>query len=64
MLVYRIQQILPSHVCAAVWVYCGDKDNCGAQYQDCWLKHLVSMLLTSSYLPKHHHSIRFHWLRF
>ncbi|KAL0032623.1 hypothetical protein WJX77_011236 [Trebouxia sp. C0004] len=24
-----------------VWVYCGDKDKCGNQYMDCWLKHLA-----------------------
>eukprot|EP00884_Botryococcus_braunii_P021975 jgi/Botrbrau1/8461/Bobra.0237s0078.1 len=23
-----------------VWVWCGDKEKCGDQYQDCWLKHL------------------------
>ena len=24
-------------------MYCGDKGRCGSQYQDCWLKHLVSI---------------------
>ena len=24
-----------------VWVYCGDKEACGADYMHCWLKHLV-----------------------
>jgi hydroxyproline O-arabinosyltransferase len=24
-----------------VWVYCGDKDACGTQHQECWLKHLA-----------------------
>lgn len=24
-----------------VWVYCGDKDKCGTQHMDCWLKHLA-----------------------
>ncbi|GIL43843.1 hypothetical protein Vafri_1440 [Volvox africanus] len=23
-----------------VWVFCGDQQRCGAQYQQCWLKHL------------------------
>ncbi len=27
---------------AAVWVFCGDKEACSSQYQDCWIKHLVS----------------------
>ncbi|KAG2501810.1 hypothetical protein HYH03_000310 [Edaphochlamys debaryana] len=24
-----------------VWVFCGDEQKCGSQYQQCWLKHLV-----------------------
>lgn len=24
-----------------VWVYCGDEKQCGADYMDCWLKHLA-----------------------
>lgn len=28
-------------LCNAVWVYCGDQEKCGSQYQQCWLKHLV-----------------------
>ena len=27
--------------CAAVWVYCGDKEKCLGSYKECWLKHLV-----------------------
>eukprot|EP00884_Botryococcus_braunii_P021976 jgi/Botrbrau1/8462/Bobra.0237s0079.1 len=23
-----------------VWVWCGDKERCGTQFRDCWLKHL------------------------
>lgn len=27
-----------------VWVWCGDKALCGAQYRECWLKHLAHPL--------------------
>ena len=27
----------------AVWVFCGDAASCGDFYQQCWLKHLVSL---------------------
>lgn len=33
---------LPTQAWHAVWVYCGDAEKCGAQYSECWLKHLVS----------------------
>jgi hypothetical protein len=36
------QQISPRCYLCAVWVYCGDKQACGSQYKQCWLKHLVS----------------------
>ncbi len=31
--------------CAAVWVYCGDKEKCKGSYKECWLKHLVGAQL-------------------
>ena len=31
--------------CSAVWVYCGDKEKCLGSYKECWLKHLVSLLM-------------------
>lgn len=31
----------PDELDCNVWVFCGDKDKCRSQYQECWLKHLV-----------------------
>lgn len=28
-----------------MWVYCADEALCGANYKECWLKHLVRHLL-------------------
>ena len=36
--------VLSRHGCAAVWVYCGDKEKCLGSYKECWLKHLVRSL--------------------
>jgi hypothetical protein len=37
-----LQTILNCGVSCAVWVWCGDEAKCGKQYQECWLKHVVS----------------------
>ena len=40
----RISDDVLRHGCAAVWVYCGDKEKCLGSYKECWLKHLVREL--------------------
>ena len=37
----RVPDVVLRHGCAAVWVYCGDKEKCLGSYKECWLKHLV-----------------------
>jgi len=31
----------PDALTCTVWVWCGDKEKCGKQFQECWLKHLL-----------------------
>ncbi|KXZ44208.1 hypothetical protein GPECTOR_71g569 [Gonium pectorale] len=31
----------PDDPACNVWVFCGDENKCGGQYQQCWLKHLA-----------------------
>eukprot|EP00891_Asterochloris_glomerata_P002540 jgi/Astpho2/2540/e_gw1.00048.41.1_t len=36
-----MQPLDPEEMECNVWVYCGDKEACSSQYQDCWIKHLA-----------------------
>ena len=36
--------------CLAVWVWCGDEERCLGSYNECWLKHLVSVHPTMAFL--------------
>ena len=33
--------------CPAVWVYCENPQLCGGHHKECWLKHMVSLILDS-----------------